>query len=658
MNLLKTRLLFWLQITMALGLCLWVGFELSIDMTYSAVATVCVLAAPNSGAVFSKSKWRFVGTIAGGLFFVLMATFFVQAPWLFFIGLALWTALCYVVSVYYRFFQAYAAALAGYTASILLGSTTDLNSVVVIAIDRVSEVALGVACIAVVFGIGHIRRGIVRLEPELKAQATRILEMTESILKTPTTANQISLLRLWVSETSKLQLSLFLLAEEEADYAKQSRSIELALLDIFTPLSQFAESMLALGQATDSPEISKARESVLDCLRFLSTNKTPDAVQDMIKRNVENLQKPLDDALLQIHDLHQREQVMYILVRLSRLLTALMIYRKARNDVSTYPNRIVGQLVNRKIVFFDAVGVFLGYLFFSWFWVQSQWPYGTDAIIIFASILLLQLNTDRPVLGTISMIWGFLLASFVVLIIKFTLLPLSGDFTWLILCTALALIPGCWFKVDSKTVAIGGGYFLFFSMLMRYSNEMSYDFADFVNTALACIIGLLAAIALMAIIHPWRGETRLNALCLGAFYDFEKTLTQLLKGNDSASTLWNDRQFLRVRELAHIIMLRNPEQANHACKRFVQMSELVRRFEYALKETRESIASGNSSDSSEWPDLLSPIAPHNTDDLVYAFGLRAKSLAIAMTQHNQPEQARTWQSLSHDLTRLNKNIYA
>jgi|GEM_PF-1147357 len=661
MNLLKTRLVFWLQMTLAFFLCIWVGFELSLGMIHIALSTVCVLAAPNSGAVFSKSKWRFVGTIAAGLFFILLANYFIQAPWLFLMGLALWTALCYVVSVYFRYFQAYAAALAGYTVSILMASTFDADSIVSNTIFRVSEVALGIACVAVVFGIGHIRRGIVRLEPQLKAQATRILVMTEGILKTPTTANQISLLRHWVSETSKLQMSLFLLAEEEADYAKQSRSVELALLDIFTPLSQFSESVLALAQATNSPEISKARESVLESLRFLSADTTPDAVQNAINHNIENLQKPLDDVLLQIHDLHQREQVMYILVRLNRLLTALMIYRKARNDVSTYPNRIVGQLVNRQIIFFDAVGVFLGFFLLSWFWVQSQWPYGTDAIIIFSYTLLLQLNTDRPVLSSVSMLWGLLLASLVVMIIKFMLLPLSGEFTWLILCTAVALIPGCWFKVNSKTVAVGSGYLFFFAMLMGFSNEMTYDSVAFINQAVACLIGLFAAIALMAIIHPWRGETRLNALCVGAFHDFEQTLTQLLKGNGSAATLWNDRQFLRVRALDHIVMLHNPEQANHACKRFVQMSELVRRFSHAIKVTRDSIASSHSSDSghtSEWLDLLNLPSQHNADDLVYAFGLKAGSLATAMAQLNQPEQARNWQSLSDDLKHLNKNMYA
>jgi hypothetical protein len=91
------------------------------------------------------------------------------------------------------------------------------------------------------------------------------------------------------------------------------------------------------------------------------------------------------------------------------------------------------------------------------------------------------------------------------------------------------------------------------------------------------------------------------------------------------------------------------------------MSELVRRFSHAVKVTRDSIASSHSSDSghtSEWLDLLNLPNKHNADDLVYAFGLKAGSLATAMAQLNQPEQARNWQSLSHDLTRLNKNIYA
>lgn len=647
-------LIFWLKLTTAISLTLWVGFELSISMASSAALTVAILANPDAGAVFSKSKWRFLGTFLGGIFFVLLSVPFNQSPWLFLLGLAVWSGACYYVSCYFRDFQAYGAVLAGYTASILLSDVGTSGNVVYITIERISEICLGIVCVAIVFGFTHIRKGIARLEPEMHIQAQRILDMASGIVAQPTPQTQINLVRLWVRQTDALQLKLMLLGEEETIYSKQTKSIRLALLDLFTPVAQFSENLLALARAEINATSSTASQSVLACLNFLSVNTSVEDVNDVMQNQIPALHEPLKAVAAQIDDPVQRAKVLATLPSLKRLISALLVYRQSRRDPTVYKMRTLGKLVSHKIAFADALGVMFGFLLFSVFWVNSNWAYGTFSLMIFASIIMIQLPADRPLYNLIGMFKGFLLALITLIPIKFVLMPLGeSGMTWMIFCVALAILPGCLLRVRPKTMAFGAGYFLFSLALFGLSNNMDYDMAVFLNSALALVVSIFAAFIVMAVIHPWRGETRLNLLMEKAIDDFNTTFMATLKDDQMAILHWQDRQFARIRELDHIVMLHNPLQADDAAQRLLSMTDSVLRFQHEIDLAK------NEKDTSKMLEIDRLIRTNMNArlDNLQTIGMQANAIAKTFIRDKNPERSAAWQAIGQDLTHLERRTY-
>lgn len=646
---------FWIRTTLAYGLCVWVAFELSIEMSGSAALTVMILSDPDSGAVFSKSKWRFVGTIFGGLVFVALATQFMQAPWLFMLGLSIWCGICYYISCYYRYFQAYAAVLAGYTATIILSEVAPTNSLVFIAIERVAEVSLGVVSVALVFGLTHIRKGIKRLEPEMHLQAKRILDIARGIVDSPEAQTQAHLVRQWVKQTDELQRKLLMLGEEETIYGKHAKSIRIVLMDLFAPIAKFSQDFLALASATPTPAMLAARTAVMDCLEQLfSMGNNAQGVASVIDRFIPPLRQPLRDAAAEIEEPEQSAKILAIQDSLESMLRSLHTYRTVRQDPTVYPVRKFGKILEQRVSIFDAIGVAVGYLVFTAAWIGFEWQYGLLALTQFAAVVMLQLANDRPVFNVIDMTKGLILASIFVYPIKFFLMPMGEELAWFLFCAGIILLPGCLLRGSTKYMAVGSGAMLFGGMLLNVSNQMTYDFEQYLNESVSLMIGCVGAVVLIMLTHPWRGETRLNMLIQRALDDFDHTIKAVLTGDQKGVTFWEDRQFARVRQLDHILMLRKPAQADDAAGRLIQMVDSIRRFQQEIKLIDRSSVHDMESALHKLRSDITKADPSDSSDIV---GSWATSIATAFRQSDD-ERANAWQSISEDMMRLEKRLYA
>jgi len=648
------RLAFWLKTFAALSLCFWMAFELSITMAGSAAVTIAVLCDPDSGAVFSKSKWRFIGTILGGVVFLLLAFAFIQAPWMMFVGLAVWIGICNYVSFHSRYFQAYAAVLAGITASIVLADLdSSHSSVLLTVIARISEVSLSVVAVALVFGLTHIRKGIKRLEPEMQLQARRILDIATGIVAKPSAQTQVSLIRQWVRQTDGLQRSLLMLAEEEAVYAKQGLGIRLALTDLFAPVAQFSEDFLALASAKESAATIQARQAVLDCLAFVVNNNSAQGVRYALESHIPELRDSLAKACLEIPDLPQRAKVLAISHSLADLLQCLFVYRSERQNPNTYPIRSYGRTFEHNVVLVDSFLVPVGYLALAWFWTQTYWVNGTLSLVVYSLVCLTQLPNDRPVQAALQFGKGFLFALPAAAFLEFYLLPLGEGFGWLMICFGLALILGCWLRAVPKTATLGSGYLVFLMILNGTTNQMHYDFEGFLNKVFAIVVGISAALTWIGLIHPWRAETRLNQLMQSAIGDFEGAIRAVVTSDDIAFRHWEDRQFGRMRQLDNISSLRQPRQADDAAQRLLGMTDTARRLRNEITQADQRggfvqvPASGSSLLRTHW----------NHAENIQTIAARADRMAATLRDQNELERAEAWQAICNHLNRLERRTY-
>ena len=171
-------LLFGLRLWASVCLALYVAFWLELNNAFWAGTTAAIACQPHLGASLRKGWYRLIGTVVGAVAIVVLTACFPQDGVLFLISLALWGAGCALVATLLRNFAAYSAALAGYTAVIIasdqLGATGGLNGqAFMLAVDRGSEICIGIVCAGVVLAgtdLGGARRRVASLLAGLSAE--------------------------------------------------------------------------------------------------------------------------------------------------------------------------------------------------------------------------------------------------------------------------------------------------------------------------------------------------------------------------------------------------------------------------------------------------------------------------------------------------------
>src|ERR1700720_4435380 len=152
---LGSPLLFAIRLWASVCLSLFAAFWLGLDSPYWAGGTAAIVCQPQLGASLRKGWFRIIGTIVGAVVIVVLTACFPQDRVGYLGSLALFCGLCAFATTVLRNFASYAAALAGTTAAIIaaanLGATGGASpDVILVAINRASEICIGIVCAGVV----------------------------------------------------------------------------------------------------------------------------------------------------------------------------------------------------------------------------------------------------------------------------------------------------------------------------------------------------------------------------------------------------------------------------------------------------------------------------------------------------------------------------
>src|SRR5436190_21215676 len=171
-------LLFGLRLWASVSLALYAALWLELENAFWAGTTAAIVCQPHLGASLRKGWFRMIGTVIGAVAIVVMTACFPQNRAAFFMSLALWGAACALVATLLRNFSVYAAALAGYTAAIIandqLGAVGGLNGqAFMLAVDRASEICIGIVCAGVVLAgtdLGGTQRRLAMMVAAISAE--------------------------------------------------------------------------------------------------------------------------------------------------------------------------------------------------------------------------------------------------------------------------------------------------------------------------------------------------------------------------------------------------------------------------------------------------------------------------------------------------------
>jgi len=173
-------LIFGLRLSASVCLALYIAFWLQLDGAYWAGTSAGIVCQPSLGASLRKGWFRMIGTVVGATVIVVLTACFIQSRAAFLVALALWGAGCTLVATLLRNFSSYAAALAGYTAAIIasdeLGATGGPDAqAFMLAVDRASDICIGIVCAGVVLALTDFGGARRRLALQLASLSAEII---------------------------------------------------------------------------------------------------------------------------------------------------------------------------------------------------------------------------------------------------------------------------------------------------------------------------------------------------------------------------------------------------------------------------------------------------------------------------------------------------
>ena len=529
-------LLFALRLWTSVCFALYVAFWLQLDNAYWAGASAAIVCQPQLGASMRKAWFRMVGTIVGAVMIVVLNGCFPQDRIAFLTLLALWLAFCAFAATLMRNFASYAAALAGYTAAIIAADTLGATGgpdgqVFMLAVTRASEICIGIVCAGIVLAgtdFGGSQRQLAALFVSLAAEiAGRFAAMLEPAGSRPsdTRAQRRELTRRVIALDPAVNLAM----GESSQLRYHSPVLQRAVEGLFTALDGWRGVAAHLSRLPDGVAQQEA-ETVLcslpPALRSAaelgaSTRWVADPVG--LRRICEEGKQAL--LVLPADTPPQRllaDQTAKLLAGIAHALDGLALLVDAPGRPLPGHHRFRLSVPDWAPAFVNAGRAFVAIGAVELFWVVTAWPSGASAIVFVAIfVVLLSPKGDQAYIGALAFTVGVAVGVPAAAIVKFAVLPGLSTFPAFCVALGLCLIPVGFVMAQSRQPAVlavttaMGSYFV---PLLTPANQMSYDTAQFYNSALAIVTGCVVAalsFRLLPPLSPGLRARRLLALTLG-----------------------------------------------------------------------------------------------------------------------------------------------
>jgi uncharacterized membrane protein YccC len=525
-------LVFGLRLWAAVCLALYVAFWLQLDDAQWAGTSAAIVCQPSLGASLRRGSARMVGTAIGAVAIVVLTGFFPQSRSGFLLGLALWGAACGFFATILRNNASYAAALAGYTAAIiasdLLGPTGGTNgSVLILAIDRASEICIGIVCAGIVFAgtdFGNARHRLAAQFAAVAVEITKGFVSTFSLAGSEQSATRLVRRRL-VACVIALGPVIDEATGETDDLRYRWRGLQAAVDGLFAATSSWRAVATNLELMPHEQGRREANVILQTLPRDLRSEPTqgdaatwaaePSRIRLACRTGVRALLRlPTATPSLRL----MADATAEALLGISRALDGLSLLA---NPARVVPPRRVSRfrMPDPLPACITAVRVFVAIAAVELFWIVTAWPSGALAIAFAAiGIILLSPREDQAYAGAQTFMLGISLATILAGTIEFAVLPGVQSFAGFCLAIGLVLVP----VAALATQTWQGPVFattanVFFIPLLAPANQMTYDTQQFYNNTLAVVSGMgavMLALVLLPPLSPAFRTRRLLALIL------------------------------------------------------------------------------------------------------------------------------------------------
>ncbi|WP_095055639.1 FUSC family protein [Pseudomonas sp. Irchel s3b2] len=512
------------KVLLAAFLTLWLAMRLELPQPRTAMITVFIVMQPQSGQVFAKSFYRFLGTLAGSAVMVALIALFAQNTELFLGSLAIWVGLCSAGAARYRNFRAYGFVLAGYTAAMVgLPALAHPDGAFMAAVWRVLEISLGILCSTLVSAA---------ILPQTASAAMRnalyqrfgvfALFVTDGLRgrsrREAFEANNVRFIAEAVGLEGLRSVTVFEDPHMRRRNGRLSRlnSEFMGITTRFNALHQLLERLRRSGADHVVAAIKPGLRALAEVLDGFSGRAltSPDAARLAIalaayKENLPARVRSLratfqesDPSDAEQLDFHTAYELLYRFVddlhgyAQTHASLAVHSHERERWDEPFTPqtNWLASAASGIRAAF---ILVLLGS-----YWVATAWPSGATMTLIAAATVGLSAATPNPKRMAFQMACGTLLGALIGFVEMFFIFPLIDGFPLLCVMLAPVIVVGAFLTSRPQYAGVGLGLLIFFSTGSVPDNLTVYNPYAFINDYIAMILGMLVCAAAGAIILP------------------------------------------------------------------------------------------------------------------------------------------------------------
>jgi uncharacterized membrane protein YccC len=500
----------------------WIAMRLALPQPSTAMLTTILVANRQSGLVLAKSFYRSIGTLAGAAAALGMFALFPQERILFLGALSIWIGLCAGGATLYRNFKAYAFVLSGYTAAfVALPEINNPPDVFNAAVFRISEVLLGVMVSGVVNDVVFPIRLRNVLRKAAHEQFVHFIQFVQRTMCGGIPRNEIENAHLrFVRDAVTLEdlRSSVIFEDPEA----RARSGHIMLLNqrfmaastSFQSLHHLINHLIRTGNSASGHALIKLYGPIGAALDVPLDTAVPARVVlprlETVQREMEEKAPLLCNDLAPGREVRDFETGASLLLRFAQELhdyveVAAMLQARGAITGSAETVRFT-----RSNDFYGAglaaLRTTLAMSALAAFWLASAWPAGSQAMILATVFTGLFATTPNPTkvisASVVGIFFGFI-ASF---ICEFFVLIHMDGYGLYAAGVAPFLMVGLLMQGWPALASIGSSYALGFAIILPTVNVMVFDPVQFLNSAIADLIGLCVAGAAFVFVPPTFGN--------------------------------------------------------------------------------------------------------------------------------------------------------
>jgi len=513
----KNIVFFAVKTSLAAFIALYLALELNLDRPAWALTTVFVASQLYSASTISKSLFRLLGTLLGGVFIFFIFPVTVAHPLLFSLCISLWVSLCLYLSLHDRTPKSYVFMLAGYSAAIMgfpeVNTPAGITSTV---LSRIEEITLGIVCSSLVHGLLFPVSMRSLLEQSVSQWYLNGRKLCAALLSgTPgdNAPERDDILTRMATNPQQVEI-LITHCVYEGDAARRLIrlvSVQYQHLSYLIPTLTAIEMRLQRLAARQIAFPDYVARSVGQFLHWLQDGEAVGDVigiqlelshcQDRVNAAWRSGELPIEHCLL----------LTGLLERLTDFVRIAGAYQSVGGLVSDLAGDTTLARGTRTHRFFDkglirlsALTAFCATFGACLLWMATGWRDGAPAPVMAAILSSFFASLDTPLTSMKLFVRGVIVAIAISIVYVALLLPQATTFEALLICLAPGLMLLGMMIARPSTNMIGLSVAIQIPGFIGLGHHLKPDLVLLVNNAIASLAGVLFAVILTAIMRNKR----------------------------------------------------------------------------------------------------------------------------------------------------------